>query len=101
QLVSGAVGEVGRGLAAQRISGAGDHITGDRGDYGPVEGGKRPAYGHGRDGPRRKTDLRPSVAANGGWDWDEDQDEQQPPPWGARGIRGGRRPSVHAARRAA
>jgi len=30
QLVSGALGEIGRGLAAQRVPGACDHITGDR-----------------------------------------------------------------------
>ncbi len=50
--VSGAAGEIGRRLAAQRFSGAGRHITGDRGDHGPVEGGKRPACDPGRGRPR-------------------------------------------------
>ena len=36
----GASGEVGGGLAAQGVAGAGDHVAGDGGDDGPVKGGK-------------------------------------------------------------
>ncbi len=53
QLALDPFGEIGRGLAAQRVSGASDHITGDRCDNGPVKGGKRPACGPGQDRPRR------------------------------------------------
>ena len=44
-----------------------------------------------------ETGLRPSVAANGGWNWGEDRDEQRLPRWKAWGIRAGARPSVRAA----
>ena len=52
EFVSRAVGEIGRGLAAQRVSGASDHITGDRGDNGPVEGGKDRLAAPARNRPR-------------------------------------------------
>src|SRR3954451_2138472 len=81
QFLPGPLGQVGGGLSAQWVAGAGDHITGDGDDNGPIEGGKRPACGPVRTHPGGETGHRPNVFATGGWSWGEDRPQPRLERW--------------------
>jgi hypothetical protein len=97
QLLLRPLGQVGGGLPAQRVAGTGDHVTGDGGDDGPVQGGKRPACALARGRPPRRNCRRPSAAASAAHSWGERRAERRLRRWTAPAVRAAATPSRRVA----